>query len=108
MNGFVIAVGSYVGPLSKQAIAAAQTIGAVSVNMGDTACKVPLATAEIKKAAASGRVARSEKRSAADVSSAKAAFRGAKQPRHSRSASSAGGAVLRGFPKSSKAAFRGT
>jgi 3-methyladenine DNA glycosylase AlkD len=56
MNGFVIAVGSYVLPLLKQAKAAAKAIGAVSVNVGDTACKVPLATASIEKIEAAGRV----------------------------------------------------
>jgi 3-methyladenine DNA glycosylase AlkD len=56
MNGFVIAVGSYVVPLLKQAKAAAKTIGAVSVEMGDTACKVPLASAYIEKIEAAGRV----------------------------------------------------
>jgi len=61
MNGFVIAVGSYVKPLLKQAKAAAQKIGAVSVEMGDTACKVPLATAHIAKAEEAGRVGRKRK-----------------------------------------------
>jgi 3-methyladenine DNA glycosylase AlkD len=61
MNGFVIAVGSYVQPLLKQAKAAARQIGAVSVNMGDTACKVPLATAYIEKVEASGRVGQKRK-----------------------------------------------
>lgn len=56
MNTFVIAVGSYVKPLLKPAKAAARQIGAVFVEMGDTACKVPLATAYIEKAEASGKV----------------------------------------------------
>lgn len=56
MNGFVIAVGTYVKPLLKQAKSSAQQIGAVSVDMGDTACNVPLATACIQKMEASGRV----------------------------------------------------
>jgi len=43
MNGFVIGVGTYVDALNKDAIAAAKKIGTVSVNMGDTACKVPAA-----------------------------------------------------------------
>jgi 3-methyladenine DNA glycosylase AlkD len=55
MNGFVIAVGSHVRPLLAQAKAAAKQIGAVSVNMGDTACKVPLATAYIQKIESGGR-----------------------------------------------------
>jgi 3-methyladenine DNA glycosylase AlkD len=56
MNGFVIAVGVYVRPLLSQARAAATQIGEVSVDMGDTACKVPLATAFIAKCEATGRV----------------------------------------------------
>jgi 3-methyladenine DNA glycosylase AlkD len=56
MNGFVIAVGAYVKPLLKQAKRAAKEIGAVSVDMGDTACKVPLAVAYIEKVEAMGRI----------------------------------------------------
>ena len=36
MNGFVIAVGTYVKPLLKQAKASARQIGDVSVDLGDT------------------------------------------------------------------------
>jgi len=61
MNGFVIAVGSYVKPLLKAAKAAARQIGAVSVNMGETACKVPLATAYIEKIEATGRAGQKRK-----------------------------------------------
>jgi len=61
MNGFVIAVGSYVKPLLKQAKRAASAIGAVSVDMGDTACKVPLASAYIEKIEAAGRVGKKRK-----------------------------------------------
>jgi len=61
MNGFVIAVGTYVKPLLKQAKASAQKIGAVSVDVGDTACNVPLATAYIEKIEASGRVGQKRK-----------------------------------------------
>jgi 3-methyladenine DNA glycosylase AlkD len=61
MNGFVIAVGTYVKPLLKQAKASARQIGAVSVDVGDTACKVPLATAYIEKSEASGRVGQKRK-----------------------------------------------
>jgi hypothetical protein len=56
MNNFVVAVGSYVTPLLKQAKAAARKIGAVSVDMGDTACEVRLALAQIEKVEAAGRV----------------------------------------------------
>lgn len=61
MNGFVIAVGSYVKPLSKQAKAAARQIGAVSVDVGETACSVPIASAYIEKIEASGRVGKKRK-----------------------------------------------
>lgn len=61
MNGFVIAVGSSVRPLLNQAMASAQKIGAVSVDMGETACKVPLATASIAKIEASGRAGEKRK-----------------------------------------------
>lgn len=56
MNGFVVAVGTYVKPLLKQAKAAARQIGVVEVSMGDTACKVPLATEFIDRAEAAGKV----------------------------------------------------
>jgi 3-methyladenine DNA glycosylase AlkD len=61
MNGFVIAVGSYVKPLTKQAKATARQIGVVSVDLGDTACNVPLATAYIEKIEAAGRVGQKRK-----------------------------------------------
>lgn len=61
MNGFVIAVGSYVKPLLKQAKQAAKTIGVVSVDMGETACKVPLASAYIEKIETAGRVGKKRK-----------------------------------------------
>ena len=56
MNGFVIAAGAYVKPLLKQAKASAKQIGAVSVDMGDTSCNVPLSLAYIEKIEAAGRV----------------------------------------------------
>ena len=49
MNGFVIAVGTYVKPLLKEAKATARQIGEVSVDVGETACHVPLATAYIER-----------------------------------------------------------
>ena len=61
MNGFVIAVGSYVQPLLKHAKVAAKTIGTVSVDMGDTACKVPNAKEYIQKVETAGRVGRKRK-----------------------------------------------
>ncbi len=52
MNGFLIAVGTYVRELSDLAEQAAAKIGTVSVDMGDTACKVPDAGEYIRKARA--------------------------------------------------------
>jgi 3-methyladenine DNA glycosylase AlkD len=61
MNGFVIAAATYLKPLLKQAKAAAQEIRAVSVDMGDTACNIPLATAYIEKIESRGRVGQKKK-----------------------------------------------
>lgn len=61
MNNFVISVGGYVKPLLNAARAAAKNIGAVRVDMGDTACKVPLATAAIEKIESMGRVGKKRK-----------------------------------------------
>jgi 3-methyladenine DNA glycosylase AlkD len=49
MNGFVIAVGSYVTALTDAAIEAGKAIGKVDVDMGNTACKVPYAPDYIEK-----------------------------------------------------------
>ena len=61
MNGFVIAVGSYVEPLLKDAKATAKKIGKVDVNVGNTSCKVPLATEYIAKVEDKGRVGKKRK-----------------------------------------------
>ncbi len=49
MNGFVIAIGTYIKALTAKATMAAEQIGKVSVEMNGTACKVPLATDYIQK-----------------------------------------------------------
>ena len=49
MNGFVIALGSYVQTVSDDALRAAEKIGPVSVDMGNTACQVPNAVEYIQK-----------------------------------------------------------
>ncbi|WP_342513305.1 DNA alkylation repair protein [Sporosarcina sp. FSL K6-1522] len=54
MNQFVICVGSYILELRDVAKTVAATIGKVQVNMGNTACKVPLATDYIDKVLARG------------------------------------------------------
>jgi 3-methyladenine DNA glycosylase AlkD len=56
MNSFVIAVGSHVKPLLEKAKATARKVGAVIVDMGNTACKVPDAIPYIEKAETSGKV----------------------------------------------------
>jgi 3-methyladenine DNA glycosylase AlkD len=61
MNGFVIAVGSYVGPLAKTAKSVAKRLGKVEVEMGGTACKVPLATDYIAKVEKAGRQGKKRK-----------------------------------------------
>ncbi|MDO1448554.1 DNA alkylation repair protein [Rhodocytophaga aerolata] len=49
MNGFIIAVGSYVHSLSGLAEETGRQIGKVTVDMGGTACKVPYAPDYIQK-----------------------------------------------------------
>jgi 3-methyladenine DNA glycosylase AlkD len=61
MNGFVIAVGGYVKPLSRHAKRVAKSLGTVSVDMGDTACKVPRALDYIQKIEKLGRVGKKRK-----------------------------------------------
>jgi 3-methyladenine DNA glycosylase AlkD len=61
MNSFVIAVGSYVAPLMPQARSAARQIGNVSVDVGDTACQVPVASEYIEKAEKGGKAGKKRK-----------------------------------------------
>ena len=61
MNGFVIAAGTYFQPVLPAAKAAASTIGKVHVDVGATACKVPLATATIEKVESMGRIGKKRK-----------------------------------------------
>lgn len=61
MNGFVISVGAYVAPLMKQARATAKKLGKVTVDMGDTACKVPVALDYIDKIEKAGRAGKKRK-----------------------------------------------
>jgi 3-methyladenine DNA glycosylase AlkD len=61
MNSFVIAVGAYVSTLTDKAVAAAKQIGKVTVDMGDTACRVPDAAEYIAKVAKAGRIGRKRK-----------------------------------------------
>lgn len=61
MNTFVIIVGSYVAPLHEEAKKAAGKIGKVHVDVGQTACKVPLAAEYIEKVAARGKLGTKKK-----------------------------------------------
>ena len=61
MNNFIIAAGTYVKPLLKQAKAAARQIGAVSVDLGDTACVIRPAIPQIEKIEACGRLGKKRK-----------------------------------------------
>jgi 3-methyladenine DNA glycosylase AlkD len=61
MNGFAIAIGSYVKGLNDKANEVAAAIGKVSVDVGGTACKVPLATTYIKKVEDRGSVGKKRK-----------------------------------------------
>ncbi len=61
MNGFVIAVGTYVKALTEKSKEVAENIGAITVDMGGTACKVPLATTYIDKVIAKGRIGKKRK-----------------------------------------------
>ena len=53
-NSFVISVGVYVAPLRDAALAVADQIGPVHVDMGETACDVPLARPYVEKSLARG------------------------------------------------------
>ena len=61
MNGFVIAVGAYVKPLARQAQSTAKKLGKVAVDMGDTACKVPVALETMGKMEKAGRTGKKRK-----------------------------------------------
>ena len=56
MNGFVISVGAYVPALTEEAKEVAKEIGKVHVDVGNTACKVPLAKDYIHKIEEKNRV----------------------------------------------------
>jgi hypothetical protein len=61
MNGFIVAVGGYVMPLTKEALSTAKKIGQVVVDMEGTACKVPSAADYIAKIEARGSVGKKKK-----------------------------------------------
>lgn len=61
MNGFVIMVGASVIPLQDEAVRVAKKIGKVRVDVGRTACKVPLADDYIGKMVVAGKAGRKKK-----------------------------------------------
>lgn len=61
MNSFVIVVGAYVTGLHEEAMRTAETIEKVHVNVGATACKVPLASEYIRKVEQAGKIGKKKK-----------------------------------------------
>jgi len=61
MNGFVIAVGSYVQSLTDLALQVGEKVGKVTVDMGGTACKVPYAPEYIQKVQKRGAIGKKRK-----------------------------------------------
>jgi 3-methyladenine DNA glycosylase AlkD len=61
MNAFMIAVGTYVKPLLSKAKAIARQVGPVSIDVGDTSCKIRLASEYIAKVEAAGKVGKKRK-----------------------------------------------
>ncbi len=61
MNGFVIAVGSFIPELTNRAKQTADQIGKVTVYMGKTSCKVPLAKDYIEKIETRGTIGKKRK-----------------------------------------------
>jgi len=61
MNGFVIAVASYIESLHAEAVKAAKKIGTVTVEMNGTACEVPSALKYIQKVKDRGSIGKKKK-----------------------------------------------
>jgi len=61
MNGFVIAVGSFIPELTDKSKKIAAEIGKVTVFMGDTSCKVPMAADYISKIESQGKIGKKRK-----------------------------------------------
>jgi hypothetical protein len=61
MVGFVICVGCYVKALKDEAIGTAEKMGKVSVDMGDTECKVPDPVEYIRKVEKRGSLGKKRK-----------------------------------------------
>lgn len=61
MNAFVIAVGSYVQPLTQAALQTGEGVGPVTADLGDTACEVPFSPDYIRKVEKRGALGRKRK-----------------------------------------------
>ncbi len=61
MNSFVIAVGSYLQPLTDIALQTAEKIGPVEADLGDNSCQVPFAPDYIRKVEARGSIGKKRK-----------------------------------------------
>ena len=61
MNNFIICAAAYVAPLTDFAVEVAKKVGVVTVDMGDTACKVPFAPDYIEKIRARGSIGKKKK-----------------------------------------------
>ena len=61
MNGFVIAIGTYIKELTEKAKEVGEEIGKIEVDMNGTACKVPFAVDYIQKAVDKERVGKKRK-----------------------------------------------
>lgn len=61
MNSFVIAVGSYVNPLTETAIQTAVEIGPVMADLGNNSCQVPFAPDYILKVQKRGTLGKKRK-----------------------------------------------
>lgn len=61
MNGFVIAVGSYVAPLTELALEIGAKLGSIEVDMQDTECKVPSIVEYIQKVQNRGSIGKKRK-----------------------------------------------
>lgn len=61
MNSFVIAVGCYVAALTDEALLTGEKIGKLTVDMGDTACKLPSIAEAIQKVQKRGAIGKKRK-----------------------------------------------
>ncbi len=62
MNGFVIAIGTYIKDLTEKSNTVASKIGKIMIDMNGTACKVPLASEYINKAIEKGQIGKKRKK----------------------------------------------